>query len=70
MWRTSSERVHRLLREYLFLAMGLKSLADSTRIVANADKLSFYACQFVGYQDTVYAKAGTQYYANSKIEGK
>ncbi|KAG0160605.1 hypothetical protein PDIDSM_8135 [Penicillium digitatum] len=43
--------------------------AQAVAIVANADKLSFYACQFVGYQDTVYAKAGTQYYANSKIEG-
>ncbi|KAF9245080.1 CAZyme family CE8 [Penicillium roqueforti] len=43
--------------------------AQAVALVANADKLGFYACQFSGYQDTLYAKSGTQYYANSRIEG-
>jgi len=38
-------------------------------LVGNADKLGFYGCQFSGYQDTLYAKAGTQYYSNCKIVG-
>lgn len=49
---------------------GIELLADYARLVGNADKLSFYACQFSGYQDTLYVKAGKQYYTNSKIEGK
>ncbi|KAJ5962767.1 hypothetical protein N7501_007708 [Penicillium viridicatum] len=43
--------------------------AQAVALVANADKLGFYACQFLGYQDTLYVKSGTQYYSNSKIEG-
>ncbi|KAJ5173716.1 Pectinesterase catalytic [Penicillium coprophilum] len=43
--------------------------AQAVALVANADKLGFYACQFLGYQDTLYAKSGTQYYVNSKIQG-
>ena len=54
---------------YLF-SLVFELLTDSTRLVANADKLGFYACQFLGYQDTLYVKSGTQYYSNSKIEGK
>ena len=38
-------------------------------MVGNANKLSFYGCQLSGYQDTLYAKTGTQYYSNCKIEG-
>ncbi|KAJ5919087.1 hypothetical protein N7466_010030 [Penicillium verhagenii] len=43
--------------------------AQAVALVANADKLGFYACQFTGYQDTLYAKSGTQYYSNCLIEG-
>ncbi|KAJ5972916.1 Pectinesterase catalytic [Penicillium vulpinum] len=43
--------------------------AQAVALVANANKLSFFACQFLGYQDTLYAKSGTQHYANSRIEG-
>lgn len=39
------------------------------RLVGNADQLGFYGCQFTGYQDTLYVKAGTQYYSNCLIEG-
>ena len=44
-------------------------MAYCIRLVGNADKLGFYGCQFSGYQDTLYAKAGTQYYSNCMIEG-
>ncbi|KAJ5813784.1 uncharacterized protein N7503_000534 [Penicillium pulvis] len=43
--------------------------AQAVALVANADELGFYGCQFSGYQDTLYAKAGTQYYSNCMIEG-
>ncbi|CEJ59569.1 Putative Pectinesterase [Penicillium brasilianum] len=43
--------------------------AQAVALVGNANKLGFYGCQFTGYQDTLYAKAGTQYYSNCMIEG-
>lgn len=39
-------------------------------MVGNANELAFYGCQFTGYQDTLYVKAGTQYYSKCLIEGK
>lgn len=38
-------------------------------MTANGDKQGYYACGFYGYQDTLYAKAGKQYYSNCYIEG-
>lgn len=38
-------------------------------VTANGDKQGYYACGFYGYQDTLYAKSGKQYYSNSYIEG-
>ncbi|KAK7548617.1 pectinesterase family protein [Phyllosticta citricarpa] len=43
--------------------------SQAVALTANADKLSFYGCSFTSYQDTLYAKAGTQYYAKSYITG-
>ncbi|GFF50359.1 probable pectinesterase A [Aspergillus udagawae] len=43
--------------------------SQAVALVANADKLGFYGCGFIGYQDTLYAKAGHQYYSNCYIEG-
>ncbi|KAF2136824.1 carbohydrate esterase family 8 protein [Aplosporella prunicola CBS 121167] len=43
--------------------------AQAVALTANADRLGFYACAFSGYQDTLYAKHGTQYYSNSHIVG-
>ncbi|KAF4224841.1 hypothetical protein CNMCM6457_008902 [Aspergillus fumigatiaffinis] len=43
--------------------------SQAVALVANADKLGFYGCGFVGYQDTLYAKAGHQCYSNCYIEG-
>ncbi|KAJ8093354.1 hypothetical protein PM082_020211 [Marasmius tenuissimus] len=34
------------------------------------NRAGFYACSFVGYQDTLYANAGTQVYLKGYIEGK
>ena len=43
--------------------------AQAVAVTANADKLSFYGCSFLGYQDTLYVKTGTQYYSNCLIKG-
>lgn len=43
--------------------------SQAVALTANADQLVFYGCSFSGYQDTLYAKAGTQYYSNCMIEG-
>lgn len=36
---------------------------------AQADYLGFYGAGFYGYQDTLYAKSGLQYYSNCYVEG-
>lgn len=38
-------------------------------MTANGNKQGYYGCSFKGYQDTLYAKAGTQYYSNCYVEG-
>ena len=43
--------------------------AQAMAVVANADRLIFNNCRFLGWQDTLYAKAGRQYFANCYIEG-
>ncbi|QKX54218.1 uncharacterized protein TRUGW13939_01303 [Talaromyces rugulosus] len=43
--------------------------AQAVALTANANELGFYACQISGYQDTLYAKAGYQYYSNCMMEG-
>ena len=35
----------------------------------NASKVGVYGCYITGYQDTLYARYGTQYYSNCLIEG-
>ena len=34
----------------------------------NGDRAAFYACAFIGFQDTVMAQQGTQVYLNCYIE--
>ncbi|KAE8152972.1 pectinesterase [Aspergillus avenaceus] len=48
---------------------GYGSGAQAVALLANADQIAFYGCQFLGYQDTLYARSGRQYYVKSKIEG-
>jgi pectinesterase len=43
--------------------------AQAVAVTANGDKQGYYGCSFKGYQDTLYAKAGSQYYSNCYIEG-
>ncbi|AEO61202.1 carbohydrate esterase family 8 protein [Thermothelomyces thermophilus ATCC 42464] len=42
---------------------------QAVAVAANGDKQAYYACGFYGYQDTLYAKSGRQYYSNCYIEG-
>jgi pectinesterase len=42
---------------------------QAVAVTANGDKQGYYACGFYGYQDTLYAKSGRQYYSNCYIEG-
>lgn len=43
--------------------------AQAVAVTANANKLSFYGCSFLSYQDTLYVKTGTQYYSNCLMKG-
>lgn len=52
------------LPEHIELTCG-KAVAVTT----NGDQQGFYGCQFIGWQDTLYAKAGNQYYKSCYIEG-
>ncbi|KAF2763412.1 pectinesterase [Pseudovirgaria hyperparasitica] len=42
---------------------------QAVAVTANGNKQGFYGCSFKGYQDTLYAKSGFQYYSNCYIEG-
>ena len=47
------------------------NIADkqAVALVTEADRVIFYNCAFLGYQDTLYAKSGRQYYRNVYVEG-
>lgn len=38
-------------------------------MTANGNYQGFYGCSFLGFQDTLYAKAGQQYYKRCYMEG-
>jgi pectinesterase len=43
---------------------------QAVALTANGERQGYYGCSFKSYQDTLYAKAGYQYYSNCYIEGK
>ncbi|KAF9887539.1 hypothetical protein FE257_010117 [Aspergillus nanangensis] len=51
------------------IANGYGQGAQAVAASVSGDKIGFYGCKFTGYQDTLYARAGTQYYSNCYIEG-
>ncbi|ESZ97434.1 carbohydrate esterase family 8 protein [Sclerotinia borealis F-4128] len=42
---------------------------QAVAVTASGDQQGYYGCSFTGYQDTLYAKTGKQYYSNCYIEG-
>lgn len=43
--------------------------SQAVAVLAEADRLVFKKCRFLGWQDTLYAKGGRQYYRDCYIEG-
>jgi PelA/Pel-15E family pectate lyase len=43
--------------------------SQAVAVLVEADRAVFKNCRFLGWQDTLYAKNGRQYYANCYIEG-
>lgn len=43
--------------------------SQAVAVLAEADRLVFKKCRFLGWQDTLYAKGGRQYYNDCYIEG-
>lgn len=43
--------------------------AQAVAVSARGDLQGYYACGFYGYQDTLYARSGRQYYSNCYVEG-
>lgn len=43
--------------------------SQAVAVLVEADRAVFKNCRFLGWQDTLYAKGGRQYYLNSYIEG-
>ncbi|KAJ4414070.1 hypothetical protein N0V82_008144 [Gnomoniopsis sp. IMI 355080] len=48
---------------------GYGSGAQAVAVTANGDNQGYYGCAFSSYQDTLYAKSGTQYYSQCLITG-
>ncbi|KAJ3039110.1 hypothetical protein HDV00_012601 [Rhizophlyctis rosea] len=48
---------------------GAGSQSQAIALSAYGSQQAYYACQFTGYQDTVLANTGTQYFGKSYIEG-
>lgn len=48
---------------------GYGSGSQAVAVTANGDEQGYYGCSFDGYQDTLYAKSGTQYYSQCYIGG-
>ncbi|KAL5337513.1 pectinesterase A [Aspergillus crustosus] len=48
---------------------GYGSGAQAVAMAASGERQGYYGVQFIGYQDTLYARAGIQYYSNCYIEG-
>ncbi len=46
-----------------------KSGSQAVAVLADADRVIFKNCRFLGWQDTLYAKNGRQFYENCYIEG-
>lgn len=46
-----------------------ESGSQAVAVLSEADRLVFRNCRFIGWQDTLYAKNGRQYFENSYIEG-
>ncbi|PGH06937.1 hypothetical protein AJ79_06410 [Helicocarpus griseus UAMH5409] len=42
---------------------------QAVAVTARGEQQGYYACGFYGYQDTLYAHSGKQYYSNCYIEG-
>ncbi|KAL9112950.1 MAG: hypothetical protein Q9227_002814 [Pyrenula ochraceoflavens] len=51
------------------IANGYGKGSQAVAVTTDDSKLAFHACQFSGYQDTLYVKSGTQYYESCLIEG-
>ena len=43
--------------------------SQAVAVLAEADRIVFNKCRFIGWQDTLYAKGGRQFYKDSYIEG-
>jgi PelA/Pel-15E family pectate lyase len=46
-----------------------KSGSQAVAVLSDADRIVFKNCRFIGWQDTLYAKNGRQYFENCYIEG-
>ncbi len=52
-----------------FKANQTKGGTQAVAVLSEADRLVFKNCKFLGWQDTLYAKNGRQYFENCYIEG-
>ncbi|CAI5507490.1 unnamed protein product [Closterium sp. Naga37s-1] len=43
---------------------------QAVAVKVNGTRVAFYGCSFLGYQDTLYALSGLQYYKNCVIQGR
>jgi PelA/Pel-15E family pectate lyase len=60
---------HDFYAENLTFENTFGSGSQAVAVVAEADRLVFKKCRFIGWQDTLYAKGGRQFYQDCYIEG-
>lgn len=56
--------------ENLSIENNAPRVAQALAIYADADRLAFYKCRFLGYQDTVRVRSGRQYFEECFIQGR
>ena len=60
---------HDFLAENITFENSFGTGSQSVAVLVEADRTVFRNCRFLGWQDTLYAKNGRQYYENCYIEG-
>ncbi|XP_027177943.1 pectinesterase 2-like [Coffea eugenioides] len=60
---------YRFMAKYITFENSAGEGSQAVALMSESDQSSFYRCTFLGYQDTLYAKSGKQFYKECDIYG-
>nr|XP_027073575.1 pectinesterase-like [Coffea arabica] len=66
---TVSVKGYRFMAKYITFENSAGEGSQAVALMSESDQSSFYRCSFLGYQDTLYAKSGKQFYKECDIYG-